>query len=196
FLQSSLSLAGGQYLSLADILNMEDEIKGLRLAILSACQTAIPNVHGAVDEVRSLAVGLIQAGARAVLASLWPVDDRATYLLMTCFAQEWLPNVDAEPPAAALARAQRWLRTVTNRELQQWEAALLPQEWKGAVEAELPPSGDMAPASQTGEPLPSSFRYDSSDARMIIRGIASSHEPDERPFADPMYWAGFQITGW
>ena len=27
-----------------------------------------------------------------------------------------------EPPAAALARAQRWLRTITNRELQMWRA--------------------------------------------------------------------------
>lgn len=196
FLQSSLFLADGQYLNLADILNMKDEVQGLRLAILSACQTAIPNLHGAVDEVRSLAVGLIQAGARAVLASLWPVDDHATYLLITRFAQEWLPHRNAEPPAAALARAQIWLRTVTNCELRRWKAILLSHEWRETAEAEFSPPEDMAPDVRADEPSLSGFFHDSFDARTIIRRRAGSREPDERPFADPVYWAGFQIIGW
>lgn len=75
--------------------------------------------------MRSLAAGMLQAGAEAVLAALWPVDDRATYLLITRFAQEWLPRMETEPPAAALARAQKWLRSVTNRELQVWQAVFL-----------------------------------------------------------------------
>lgn len=95
------------------MLNREANLSGLRLFILSACQTAILDLHGARDEVRSLAVGALQAGAQAVLAALWPVDDEATYLLMVRFAQEWLPRIGQEPPAAALARAQYWLRTVT-----------------------------------------------------------------------------------
>src|SRR5258708_36717653 len=69
---------------------------------------------------------MLQAGARAVRASLWPVDDKAPYLLIVRFAQEWFPRMQSEPPAAALARAQRWLRTVTNRDLQRWRATSLP----------------------------------------------------------------------
>jgi CHAT domain-containing protein len=116
-LQSALYLAD-ETLSLGDALNQQvADLSGLRLLILSACQTAIPDVRGAENEVRSLAVGMLQAGAQAVMASLWPAHDRATYLLIVRFAQEWFPNKHTEPPAAALARAQQWLRHVTWEEL-------------------------------------------------------------------------------
>ena len=59
FLQSSLYLAFGQQLTLADILGWERDIQGLRLLILSACQTAIPDIQGAVDEVRSLTTAML-----------------------------------------------------------------------------------------------------------------------------------------
>ncbi len=77
-----------------------------------------------------------------------------------CFAQEWFPKMNSEPPATALARAQHWLRTVTNRELQQW-------------------------------------RYGLNDAEEMVRvGAGQQGDPDAFPYADPVYWAGFQITGW
>ena len=98
---------------------------GLRLFILSSCQTAILDIDGAIDEVRSLAVGIIQAGARAVLGTLWSVDDEATYLLIVRFAQEWFLRMDDEPPSAAFGRAQRWLRTVTNYNLAEWRVTTL-----------------------------------------------------------------------
>jgi CHAT domain-containing protein len=66
---------------------------------------AILDIRGARNEMRSLAAGMIQAGARAVLAALWSVDDQSTYLLMVRFAREWLPRMEQEPPTAALARA-------------------------------------------------------------------------------------------
>src|SRR5260221_13877134 len=105
------------------MLSDQVDLRGLRLLILSACQTAILDLQGARDEVRSLAAGMLQAGAAAIIASLWSVDDRATYLLMVRFAQEWFHQMDREAPAYALARAQYWLRTVTYRELGSWEAA-------------------------------------------------------------------------
>ena len=51
----------------------------------------------------ALRAGMLQAGARAVMASLWSIDDKATYLFIIRFAQEWFPNLQTEPPAAALA---------------------------------------------------------------------------------------------
>lgn len=45
-----------------------------------------------------------------VIASLWAVDDHATYLLMSCFAQLYLNPQRTFLPARALAEAQRWLR--------------------------------------------------------------------------------------
>ena len=120
FLRSRLLLANGEELSLADALDPAIDMTGLRLLVLSACQTGVLDIRGASGEVRSLAAGMLQAGAQAVMGSLWSVDDRATYLLMVRFAQEWLPVMYAESPAKALARAQTWLRTVTNRDLAGW----------------------------------------------------------------------------
>lgn len=160
FLRSALLLANGKRLRLGDMLSREADLRGLRLLILSACETAILDLNGAIDEVRSLAVGMVQAGAQAVLASLWKVDEKATYLLMVRFAQEWFPKMHSEPPAVALARAQHWLRTATNRKLQQW-------------------------------------RFGLSDAEETVRAAAGQQDdPDACPYADPFYWAGFQITGW
>ncbi|HEY6411939.1 MAG TPA: CHAT domain-containing tetratricopeptide repeat protein, partial [Ktedonobacteraceae bacterium] len=124
FLRSRLMLANEEELTLADMLSYQADLRGLRLLMLSACQTAMLDLQGARDEVRSLAAGMLQAGAAAVLAALWAVDDRATYLLMVRFAQEWFPAINDEAPAAALGRAQRWLRTVTNGELQVWQSEL------------------------------------------------------------------------
>ena len=95
FLRSRLLLAKGERLTLGEMLGGETRMEGLRLLILSACQTAILDLRGARDEVRSLAAGMLQAGAQAVLGAQWSVDDKATYLLMTRFAQEWFPCATA-----------------------------------------------------------------------------------------------------
>src|SRR5258708_30445810 len=105
FLRCRLILAHEEELTLADMLSDQVDLRGLRLLILSACQTAILDLQGARDEVRSLAAGMLQAGAAAILASLWSVDDQATYLLMVRFALEWFPQLHMDPPATALAPA-------------------------------------------------------------------------------------------
>ena len=207
FLQSSLLLARGKRLPLGSLLSHEVDLRGLRLLILSACQTAVLDLNGAVNEVRSLAVGMLQSGARAVLASLWSVDDRATYLLIVRFAQEWFPHINDEPPAAALARAQRWLRTVTNRELLAWEAKRIP-----AITAEERQEAGAEPIlfSNEQEEVPTSI---SEKKLAVVRGRGNRYAIDEAvgevrrvtmqetdldacPYADPIYWAAFQVTGW
>ena len=126
-LDSSLALARSveaTRLTLRELLNQGIEgrgaLFGLRLLILSACQTGILDLRGAKDEMRSLTAGVLEAGADAALGALWSVDDKATYLLIVRFAQLWLPQMETMPPAEALAQAQHWLRTVTNRELRAW----------------------------------------------------------------------------
>jgi CHAT domain-containing protein len=201
FRNSVLVLARDQELSLGELLSHQIDLRGLRLLILSACQTMLLDLRGAVNQVRSLASGVLQSGARATLGSLWPVNDLATYLLMARFAQEWFPQMDTEPPAFALARAQRWLRTVTNRELSRWgetRISILPQKaplegGENRIESRI--AGDLIlEALEVGE---SSERYDSSQASEFIRMMGvREDEPEEQPFRDPFYWAGFQITGW
>lgn len=83
------------------------EIPGLGLApelvVLSACRTA---AGGAPDDGRTPDVsrGFLTAGAAAVVASLWRVDDEATSELMIRFYRGLLRQ--RLPPAAALRRAQ------------------------------------------------------------------------------------------
>ncbi|HZO74023.1 MAG TPA: CHAT domain-containing tetratricopeptide repeat protein [Ktedonobacteraceae bacterium] len=198
FLSSKLILAHEETLTLADMLSYQVDLRGLRLLILSSCQTAILDLQGARDEVRSLAVGMLQAGATAVLAALWSVDDKATYLLIVRFALEWFPRLDSEPPAPALARAQHWLRTVTNRELQAW--SITPSSLSLSVDepAKEPAPYDLSQwhATQLVAVRGRSYRFDTLQAQEIIQNRAEEQDPDARPYADPYYWAGFQITGW
>jgi CHAT domain-containing protein len=79
-----------------------------RLVVLSACQTALGS--GALADVPAgddwvgLVEGFLYAGATHVMATLWPVEDRATADLMTEFYTELAAGrLEAE----ALAGAQR-----------------------------------------------------------------------------------------
>ncbi|HET8840339.1 MAG TPA: CHAT domain-containing protein, partial [Ktedonobacteraceae bacterium] len=184
FLRSRLLLAKKEVLTLADLLSHQVNLRGLRLIILSACQTALLDLQGARDEVRSLAAGMLQAGAAAALAALWAVDDKATYLLIVRFAQEWFGSLMAEPPSIALARAQRWLRHATNRELQQWETAMLVY------------ASDEANSKEREFVQSTGLRFDAMYAQELVRIKAELQAPDACPYADPSHWIGFQITGW
>lgn len=203
FLRSRLLLANQKEVTLADLLSYQVDVRGLRLLILSACQTALLDLKGARDEVRSLAAGMLQAGARAVLAALWPVDDKATYLLMVRFAQEWLPRMAQEAPAEALARAQRWLRTVTNQELQTWQATIADTCQMPAVtttsDAQALEPAAILPGVQTEHLVAvrgGGVRFDTMQAQERIRETAEEGLLENCPYADPYYWAAFQVIGW
>jgi CHAT domain-containing protein/Tfp pilus assembly protein PilF len=95
------------------------EILGLslkaQLVTLSACQTGLGsgyfNEIPAGDDFVGLTRAFLLAGSHSVLASLWAVDDRSTVDLMKGFYQ-LLNNSGSEiSKAAALARAQRDLKT-------------------------------------------------------------------------------------
>jgi CHAT domain-containing protein len=105
-------------LTLKDIfaLNLADS-GGLRLAILSACETGIQGIENA-DEAISLPTGLLQAGVAAVIASLWSVDDLSTMLLLSRFYDLW--RKDSKEPAVALLQAQQWVRDTTSQQKAQY----------------------------------------------------------------------------
>jgi CHAT domain-containing protein/tetratricopeptide (TPR) repeat protein len=109
-LDAALAMAGGQPLTLRDVLDRRLEA---RVGVLSACETAIPG-DDLPDEVVALPTGLIQAGAGAAVASQWSVPGAATALLMFRFYERW--RVGGSTPAEALRDAQRWLRDTTTGE--------------------------------------------------------------------------------
>lgn len=75
-----------------------------RLVVLSACRTALGR-HVEGEGLIGLARGFLHAGADAVVATLWDVDDRATTEFMTRFYEALLQR--GLSPAAALQSARR-----------------------------------------------------------------------------------------
>lgn len=88
-------------LRLADIYGLDLDAE---LVVLSACETALgPLVRG--EGLLGLSRGFLFAGSRSVAASLWRIDDRATFRLMSAFYEGLLKR--GESPASALRAAQR-----------------------------------------------------------------------------------------
>jgi CHAT domain-containing protein len=119
-LKSGLAMAGdgeAAVLTLRDFLDLkltDGDRGGLRLAILSACETGLPGLDN-IDEVVSLPIGLLQAGVAGVIASLWIVSEDSTMLLLTKFYELWRKEKHL-PADQALRQAQIWLRDLTEGE--------------------------------------------------------------------------------
>ncbi len=94
---------GGSRLSLMDLYSIRLTTD---LAVLSGCGTGISAVRGA-DELVGLTRGLLHAGAKAVVATLWDVNDESTADFMLGFYRHLLAS---GRPAAALRAAQLELR--------------------------------------------------------------------------------------
>ncbi len=129
WLQAGLALAGAN--SEADPGGSEGSItaweaatldlRGTELVVLSACETGrgyIRNGEGVFGLQRAFQL----AGARAILMSLWKVDDGVTRALMTEFYRRWLEYGDA---SEALREAVRALRSA-----RPW---LTPADWGAFV---------------------------------------------------------------
>lgn len=80
---SFLLLGDGTRMTLAQIKNKLN-FNSVELLTLSACETAVGDANGSNSGVEVEGLGALaqQAGAKAVLATLWPVADGSTALLM------------------------------------------------------------------------------------------------------------------
>ena len=101
----------GKLMSLREIFTHLD-LSATDLVVLSACETGLVGFGGKSDEFVGLPGGILRAGARSVIASLWTVDDQATATLMELLYRYIL--VDGQSPPAALRRAQ--LEIMKNRQ--------------------------------------------------------------------------------
>ena len=82
---SALLLGDGKFLSLAQIKALPNVFSGVELLTLSACNTATGGSSANGKEVEGFGVLAQRQGAKAVIASLWPVVDRTTRILMEEF---------------------------------------------------------------------------------------------------------------
>jgi tetratricopeptide (TPR) repeat protein len=161
---SGFVLAGDEVL---DVRRIRAQRTQLRLAILSACETAQPG--GALpDEVIGLPAALLQAGAAGVLATWWPVPDDLALAIMLAFYERWDPASAATPPAVILADAQQWVRDASNADIRAHLTAMLddPDTWVPAKVLE------------------------SVWENVVLK------DPDERPFESTSTWAAFGYYGW
>ncbi len=79
------------------------DLAHIRLVVLSACQTGIERQYGGEGAIGA-ARPFIAAGARLVVASLWPVDSSSTAQLMTAFHR--FRTEEKYPSVRALQQAQ------------------------------------------------------------------------------------------
>ena len=94
---------GDSLLSLYDLYRFQLPAE---LIVLSGCATGVSTVAGG-DELLGLVRGLIHAGARAALLTLWDVQDRSTLEFMTTFYKHLTAS---ENKAVALQKAVQTVR--------------------------------------------------------------------------------------
>lgn len=105
-LLSSISLAEGEGLNVYELMGMHVDAD---LVVLSACRTALGQAT-AGDDVLGLTRGLLGAGAKSAVVSLWPVDDLSTSLFMGEF---YRCLQTGQSPTKALQTAQNYLRALS-----------------------------------------------------------------------------------
>ena len=166
-LESALLLAGEDKITLHMLLAGVIPLSAPRLAVLSACQTANVEFRSIPDEVLGLPSGLMLAGVPGVVATMWPVDDRAAAFFAQRFYEELF--VEKREPVAAVAVAQRWLRDASAGEL---------HARAQSMRQALANGDDMARAAMS----------------RTWRNLMSRPASD-RPFSSPEFWAAFTYVG-
>jgi CHAT domain-containing protein len=165
---SAVLLADGEQITVAELMGMRISAD---LVVLSACETGTGRPAGG-DEMLGLGRGLLAAGARSALVTLWPVLDASAALLMTRFHEK---VAGGAPVSTALRDATCWLAELDRNTAQQRLDALrdddlvarLPDEWTDTVR------GAVADAT---------------------RAISTSPEV-ATPYSHPRHWAPYLLLG-
>ncbi len=176
---------GCERLSLDDLWAGRLPLKEGCVVSLDACETGQIEPGEEADESLGFPAAFLSAGARAVIASLWAVDDFSTSLLMER-AYELMLGVGGAPlrPAAALREAAAWLRTLPLAEVLARLDAVIASlraekaagEWQRLARAER---------AQRLYAL-SGLEY---------RRQTLAEEGADPPFAHPVWWAAFAAYG-
>lgn len=107
---SSIVLAGRDELTVSDLVGLRIDSQ---LVVLSACDSGRGSASLGGDVV-GLARGLLAAGVRRSVVSLWPVDDAPACATMSLFHQHL---TDGAPVAEALHSAQQAVRAMSGAEI-------------------------------------------------------------------------------
>lgn len=155
--------AGDGLLTALDVQSIN--LAGTELVVTSACETALGAIHTG-ETVVGLRRSFIQAGAKAVVMSLWKVPDVATAILMERFYYYLLELKLSK--AEALKKAKYDVRNLTIAQMRsQWltEEAI---EWT---------------------------ETHSKNVAAHLRQLSQKSDDSERPYEHPSYWAAFICLG-
>ena len=140
-------------------------------------------------------------GASGVIATLWPVDDLATSLLMAKFYE--LHMSGGLPPPTALKRAQDWLRNASRAELAAYIRGEAARTRIGASVSEIIRrtlaqdviAGDSRRTRSVSLLQQELRSQESSPEPPKAADSEASLGPDDRPYSHPYYWGGFIYLG-
>jgi CHAT domain-containing protein len=196
--QSALVMHGMERLSVGRLLEA-DGLGRPRLVVLSACETGLAGTGRNPDEFIGLPGTFMALGASGVLATMWPVEDTATSLVMAKFYELHMGadgGAKLSPPTA-LRRAQLWLREATNGDLQAYASDVARQgrlESRHVAEIDRGLSEEGLKRSRNAATVEWIARNGAESTR---RRKATPHDAERlaRPYAHPYFWAGFTYTG-
>lgn len=179
-LESALILANREHLTLGEIFGLN--LEQCRLVTLSACETGLTDPNSLSDEYIGLPSGFLLAGSPSVVSSLWTVNDLSTSFLMMKFYETLREQQKQNQPfnsAIALNHAQKWLRNLTCCELEQEFAK---PQFKNAI-------------AQLQKTLSDEEFFEIEDAIEHRQQKLQKLDPNDKPLANPYYWAAFIATG-
>jgi CHAT domain-containing protein len=143
------------------------------LVTLSACESGLGKESGG-EGFLGFSQALFLAGARSLVLSLWRVEDTATTLLMTRFYENMLGAFKTPRTASGISYEPGTTlpKATALEEARNWLRSITWQELE---------------AYPTVAPYVSRGLVPVDDTTMVER--------QQRPFADPHYWAAFIIMG-
>ena len=153
------------------------------LIILSACETGMAdflNYQG--NSLGSLPQAFLEVGSKTVIASLWEVPNLATSILFIKFYDELFRH--KQTPIMALRQAQMWLKSATRAQLEAYLRQMVSAPRLARFQEDLHNYG-----------LEQRDKYVFLGLKNMVKELNIGAEPDKCPFAHPINWAGFYVTG-
>jgi len=108
---SYLLLGDGKKLPIPEVQSLRD-LNKIHLVVLSACETALGDTGQDGTEIAGLSYYFLNGGAKAVIASLWAVNDESTSLLMKQFYSNLAKSTTESPISKAQALRQAQLSLI------------------------------------------------------------------------------------
>ncbi|WP_347566184.1 CHAT domain-containing protein [Scytonema sp. UIC 10036] len=159
-------------LTLAEVFEKLD-LKQCRLVTFSACESGMTDPNIISDEYIGLPSGFLFAGSSSVVSTLWTVDPLATALFMSKFYHnlQRISNLEQGSIAITLNKTQKWLRTLTSKELARIKNSRKFEQLLDKV-------------------------FENKRERLKFKDLLESAvKRQPYPFENPYYWTGFIATG-